>query len=136
MHNYAFKPAMSRLSGRAARNAIIVPMSKTSAWWEQTALERHSYFYPHHEDTTGAAVNGHAKAAEAGIRTIFRKLYHNPDGYQRTGEFDFVTYFECADEHLPVFDEICRALRDERQNPEWKYVIEGPEWRGKRLLRW
>src|SRR5712691_435151 len=32
MHTYAYKPALARLSGRAARNAIIVPMSKTSAW--------------------------------------------------------------------------------------------------------
>jgi hypothetical protein len=136
MHNYAYKPAVSRLSGRVARNAIIIPMSKTSAWWEKTALQRHPYFYPHHDAATGGPVKGHAQAAEAGIKTIFRKLYHNPDGYQRAGEFDFVTYFECADEHVPVFDEICRGLRDTSQNPEWKYVVEGPEWRGKRVLRW
>jgi hypothetical protein len=95
-----------------------------------------TYFYPHHEDSSGSPVNGHAKSAEAGIRKIFRRLYHNPDGYQRPEEFDFVGYFECTDENLPVFDQICRSLRDERQNPEWKYVIEGPEWRGKRVLRW
>ena len=121
---------------RTARNAIIMPMSKTSAWWEKTALERHSYFYPHQEDSTSYPVKGHAKAAEAGIKAVFRKLYHNPDGYQRQDEFDFITYFECTDENLPIFDQICRALRDERQNPEWKYVLEGPEWRGKRVLRW
>lgn len=136
MHAYAYKPAQARLSGRTARNAIIVPMSKTSGWWEKSALERHSYFYPHREDSTGYPVQGHAKAAEAGITKIFRKLYHNPDGYQRQGAFDFITYFECTDENLGVFDQICRALRDERQNPEWKYVLEGPEWRGKRVLRW
>lgn len=136
MHNYAYKPALARQSGRVSHNAIIVPMSKTSAWWEKTALERHSYFYPHHEDSSGSPVKGPAKAAEAGITKIFRRLYHNPDGYQRQGEFDFITYFECTDENLPVFDQICRALRDERQNPEWKYMLEGPEWRGKRVLRW
>ena len=81
-------------------------------------------------------MKGHAKAAEAGIPKVFRRLYHNPDGYQRASEFDFITYFECTDDNLPVFDHICRALRDERQNPEWKYVLEGPEWRGKRVLRW
>jgi hypothetical protein len=81
-------------------------------------------------------VKGHARSAEAGIATIFRRLYHNPDGYQREGEFDFVGYFECVDEHLPVFEQICRALRDEQQNPEWKFVLEGPEWRGRRVLRW
>lgn len=135
MHNYAYKPAQARSSGRAARNAFIIPMSKAAGWWEKSALERHSYFYPHH-DSAGCPVHGHAKAAEAGIPKIFRKLYHNPDGYQRPNEFDFVTYFECTDEHVPVFYQMCRALRDERQNPEWKYVLEGPEWRGKRVLRW
>src|SRR6266511_3384960 len=40
MHNYAYKPALARLSGRTARNAIIIPISKTAAWWEKAALER------------------------------------------------------------------------------------------------
>jgi hypothetical protein len=136
LHHFAYKQALSRMSGRTARNAIIVPLSKTSAWWEKSVLERHAYFYPHQEDSMSYPVKGHAKAAEEGIKTIFRRLYHNPDSYQRQGEFDFITYFECTDENLPIFDQICRALRDERQNPEWKYVLEGPEWRGKRVLRW
>ena len=136
MKKFAYKPALSRQSGRVSHNAVIMPMSKTAAWWEKSALERHSYFYPHHEDSSGSPVKGHAKAAEAGIPKVFRKLYHNPDGYQRPNEFDFITYFECTNESMPVFDQICRALRDERQNPEWKYVLEGPEWRGKRVLRW
>ena len=136
MQKFAYKPALSRQSGRVARNSVIVPMSKTAEWWEKSALERHSYFYPHHEDSSGSPVAGHAKAAEAGISKLFRRLYHNPDGYQRPNEFDFITYFECTDENMPVFDEICRALRNERQNPEWRYVLEGPEWRGKRVLRW
>ena len=136
MHNFAYKHALSRQSGRASQNAVILPMSKTPAWWEKSALERHSYFYPHHEGASGSSVKGHAKTAEAGITTVFRRLYHNPDGYQRPGEFDFITYFECTDANMPVFDQMCRALRDPRQNPEWKYVMEGPEWRGKRVLRW
>jgi hypothetical protein len=136
MRTFAYKAALSRQSGRVATNAIILPMSKTAAWWEKPVLERHSYFYPHHEDSSGSPVKGHAKAAEAGIPKIFRRLYHNPNGYQRENEYDFITYFECADENIPVFDQICRALRDERQNPEWKYVLEGPAWRGKRVLRW
>ena len=126
----------SRQSGRTAANAVILPMSKTAEWWEKSALERHSYFYPHHEDASGSPVKGHARAAEAGITRVFRRLYHNPDGYMRPNEFDFITYFECTDENLTVFDEMCRALRDQRQNPEWKYVLEGPEWRGRRVFRW
>jgi hypothetical protein len=136
MQEFAYRPALSRQSGRVARHAIILPMSKTAAWWEKSVLERHSFFYPHHDESSRSAVKGHAVAAEAGIAKILRRLYHNPDGYQREGEYDFITYFECTDENLPVFEAICGALRDKRQNPEWQYVLEGPEWRGTRVLRW
>jgi hypothetical protein len=136
MYAYAYKDALPRLSGRFARNAVVIPIRKTREWWEKPSLERHAYFYPHSDGDTGARVKGHARAAEAGIASIYRQVYHNPDGYGRDDEFDFISYFEFADEHLPTFDQICRALRDERQNPEWRYVIEGPEWRGKRVLRW
>lgn len=136
MHAFAYKHALPRASGRITRNAIILPIRKNAEWWAKTSLERHAYFYPHADFTTGAPVPGHARTAEAGIPTIFRRLYHNPDGYQREGEFDFITYFECTDEHLATFDQICRALRDPQQNPEWRFVVEGPEWRGTRVLRW
>lgn len=135
MYAYAFKSAMARGSGRVQRNVIIIPISKSQEWWDKAALDRQTYFYPH-TDGSGARVKGHARAAEPGISTIFRKLYYNPDGHGRDGEWDFVTYFECADEHLATFDQICQALRDVRQNPEWRYVTEGPEWRGRRVLKW
>jgi hypothetical protein len=135
MYAYAFKDASPRLSGRVQRNVFIIPVRKTTEWWEKSALDRHAYFYPH-SDATGATVKGHARAAEAGITTIYRRLYYNPDGHGRPGEFDFISYFECADQHLPTFDQIRRSLRDERQNPEWRYVVEGPEWRGRRVLKW
>ncbi len=62
-------------------------------------------------------MKGHALAAEKGIPALFRRVYHNPDGYERQGEFDFVTYFECDDDALPVFDQVMTSLRDIRQNP-------------------
>ena len=136
LHEYAYKAAAQRQSGPATANVIIIPMSKTPAWWAMNTLERHTYFYPHADPQTGAPVSGHAKAAELGIQTIYRRLYHNPDGYQQPDQYDFVTYFECADQHLPTFDKVRQALRDERRNPEWRFVIEGPEWRGRRVLRW
>jgi hypothetical protein len=126
---------MARGSGRVQRNVVIIPLNKSKEWWDKAALDRQTYFYPH-TDRSGAQVKGHARAAEAGIGTIFRKLYYNPDGHGREREWDFVTYFECADEHLATFDQICHSLRDVRQNPEWRYVTEGPEWRGRRVLRW
>jgi hypothetical protein len=135
LHERAYAKAVCRQTGAATPNAIIFPMNKSAEWWGMQALERHQYFYPH---TTphGHRVKGHAVAAEEGVSKIFRRLYHNPDGYQRDGEYDFVTYFECGEENLPVYDRITSALRDEKQNPEWRYVTEGPEWRGRRALRW
>ncbi len=134
--HYSTRNAPSRRSGRLSRNAIVVPMRKTAEWWEKSALERHSYFYPHVDATSAAPVKGHAVAAEQGVASLFRRVYHNPDGYERQGEYDFVTYFECDDESLPVFDRVLASLRDVQQNPEWRYVEEGPIWRGRRVLRW
>jgi hypothetical protein len=136
MMHYSNKGAPSRRSGRLSRNAIIAPMRKTSEWWEKSALERHSFFYPHVDHASATPVKGHALAAEKGIASLFRRVYHNPDGYERPGEFDFVSYFECDDQSLPVFDQVMTSLRDCAQNPEWRYVEEGPMWKGKRVLRW
>lgn len=136
MVHYSSKGAPSRRSGRLSKNAIVMPMRKTSEWWRQSTLERHSYLYPHVDHASAGPVKGHALAAEKGIPAFFRRVYHNPDGYERPGEFDFVTYFECDDESLPVFDQVLTSLRDVQQNPEWRYVEEGPVWRGKRVLRW
>ena len=98
-------------------------MRKTAEWWQKSALERHSYFYPHVDHASAAPVKGHALAAEKGIPSLFRRVYHNPDGYERPGEFDFVTYFECDDESLPVFDQVLNSLRDftrTRSGDTWK----------------
>ena len=58
---------------------------------------------------------------------------HAPEGYDRKGSYDFVGYFEFDQEHAPVFKKVMAALRDVDQNPEWKYVREGPEWWGWRV---
>lgn len=136
MQYYVDRAAPARRSGRTYRNAIILPVRKRPDWWEQGPLERHAYFYPHVDGGSGCPVKGHAHAAAAGLPVLFRRIFHNPNGYQQPGEFDFITYFECADDGLSVFDEVCAALRDVAQNPEWRFVEEGPMWRGKRVLRW
>jgi len=136
MAHYSNKGAPPRRSGRASRNAVIVPIRKTAEWWQMSPLERHAYFYPHVDAKSACPVKGHAVAAERGIASLFRRVYHNPDGYQRPDEFDFITYFECEDEALPVFEGVLESLRDLTQNPEWEFVREGPIWRGKRVLRW
>lgn len=136
LYDYAYKKAQARQSGRQARNVFVLPMNKTHAWWEMGSLERHAYFYPHVDARTGRPVDGHARTADAGVNALYRRLFHNPDGYERPGEYDFITYFECGDEHIGTFDRVHQALRDTSRNPEWAFVEEGPLWRGTRLLRW
>ena len=135
LHELAYRRAAPRRSGRVAPHAFILPISKTPDWWAKPPLERQAYFYPHVDGETGCAAPGHAQSAEPGIATIFRRLYHNPDGYQRSGEFDFLTYFECDSDHQETFHRIHRALRDTTRNPEWRYVQEGPLWSGRRVLK-
>ena len=136
LYDFAYKRASQRRSGRVARNAIVLPISKSGEWWKKSSLERHAYFYPHTDAGTGCPVHGHAQTAQEGIATIYRRVFHNPDGYERTGEFDFITYFECEDEHVTTFDRVHQGLRDITRNPEWLYVEEGPLWRGRRVLKW
>jgi hypothetical protein len=136
MVSYSQRGAPTRKSGRVSRNAILMLIRKSAEWWQKSALERHSYFYPHVDHASASPVKGHALAAEKGIPSLFRRVYHNPHGYEREGEFDFLTYFECDDDGLGVFEQVLTALRDFHQNPEWRYVEEGPIWRGRRVLRW
>jgi hypothetical protein len=136
MVSYSNRGAPPRRSGRISKNAIIIPIRKAAEWWQKSALERHSYFYPHVDRASAAHVKGHALAAERGIGSLFRRVYHNPAGYERPEEWDFITYFECDDEGLGVFEDVMTSLRDIDQNPEWRYVQEGPIWKGRRVLRW
>src|SRR5262249_61322905 len=96
MYEYAYKRAIASGSGRTQRNVIIIPIRKTAEWWEKTPLERHTYFYPHADAVTAGRVDGHARAAEAGIATIHRRLYYNPDGPGGAGEVEFITHFQCG----------------------------------------
>jgi hypothetical protein len=136
MQQHVQKHSTHRKSGRVCQHAIIVPMRKSAEWWHKDVLERHTYFYPHVDRGTGTHVPGHAKLAEPGLGAFYKRMYHNPDGYSRTGEYDFIGYFECGDDGLSAFTQICLALRDPSLNPEWRFVEEGPTWRGRRVLRW
>jgi hypothetical protein len=133
---WAYDQARAHASGRHLPNAIILPMRKNAAWWAMPTLERHQYFYPHHDRKTSKCVAGHASLGREAAPHIYRRLYHNPNGPGRPGEWDFVTYFECSDAHLDVFDSTLAAMRDPERNPEWRFVEEGPMWRGRRVIRW
>ena len=49
------------------------------------------------------------------------------------GNYGYVGYCEFAEDDAPVCREVMAGLRDTEQKPEWKYVLEGPEWWGRRV---
>jgi hypothetical protein len=56
LYDYAYRKAVARRSGRFARNAFVLPMSKSAEWWAKPSLERHAFFYPHVDQATGCPV--------------------------------------------------------------------------------
>jgi hypothetical protein len=112
---------------------VVTPQNKTAAWWAMDWMQRESFFLPRYNALARLVAKGHALAAAAGIPYIVRRNVHAPDHYGREGNYDFVPYFEFAEEHAAIFRAVMAALRDTAQNPEWAYVREGPEWWGRRV---
>ena len=94
--------------GRAeATCAALIPIRKSSAWWELTQEERRSIF----EDKSR-----HIASTLKYLPAIARQLYHCRD----LGEpFDFLTWFEYAPEHAALFEDLVGELR---ATEEWTYV--------------
>jgi hypothetical protein len=130
MFNFAYAHRVLQQPGPVMPNAFLVPMRKSAQWWAKDWMERHTYFLPRYDEAGRMVNEGHALAAEAGIGCLLRRTYIN------AGEYDFLTYFECADADVPTFHEVCGALRDVERNPEWSYVSEGPTWHGRRVATW
>lgn len=68
MHNYAYAHQVVQQPGTVMPNAILVPLSKTTGWWEKTWMERHTYFLPRYDDAGRMLNGGHALAAWLGSR--------------------------------------------------------------------
>ena len=133
MTEFAYAHAIPPGPGKKFPLAAVTPMNKTDAWWQMDFLHRESFFLPRYNENEEMVVKGHALASAVGIPGINRRLVHSPDGYGKQGSYDFVGYFEFAEKDAPVFREVMAGLRDTIQNPEWKYVLEGPEWWGRRV---
>ena len=136
MNNFAYAHQIVQQPGRLMPNAYLIPMSKTAAWWAKDWMERHTYFLPRYDDDGRMKAEGHALATEAGIAVLLRRTYRGETQPPPAGQYDFLTYFECADPAVPVFHQVCAALRDVARNPEWKFVREGPVWHGRRVATW
>jgi hypothetical protein len=136
MHNFAYAHRVLQQPGTLMPNAFLVPLSKTAAWWDKGWMERHTYFLPRYDDSGRMVNEGHALAAAAGIACLMRRTYKNAVEPAPAGAYDFINYFECADEDVPTFHQVCAALRDVARNPEWRFVREGPTWHGRRVATW
>ena len=133
MIQFAYAHALPPGPGEMYPLAAVTPMNKTAAWWNMDFLHRESFFLPRYDEDENMVVKGHALASAAGVPNINRRLVHAPEGYGLDENYDFVGYFEFAEADAPVFRQVMAALRDTEQNPEWKYVLEGPEWWGRRV---
>lgn len=136
MEKFAYARAVTPQPGPAMPNAFLIPMSKTAEWWGKDWMERHTYFLPRYDEEGRLVAEGHALVSEAGIRCLLRRTYHALEQPAPAGAYDFLTYFECADADVPVFEKVCAGLRDVKRNPEWKFVREGPTWHGRRVAAW
>jgi hypothetical protein len=133
MTQFAYAPALAPQPGAACPMGVVTPQNKTAAWWVMDWMQRESFFLPRYDAQARLVAKGHALAAAAGIPYIVRRNVHAPEHYGRAGHYDFVPYFEFAEEHAAIFRAVMAALRDTAQNPEWAYVREGPEWWGRRV---
>jgi hypothetical protein len=136
MHNFAYAHQVVQQPGAVMRSAFLLPMSKTADWWEKDWLERHTYFLPRYDDSGRMLNEGHVLAAAPGIECLMRRTYKNAEEPAPDGEYDFINYFECGDDDVSTFHEVCAALRDVARNPEWRFVREGPTWHGRRVATW
>jgi len=94
--------------GRAsARCAALIPIRKSEAWWSLVQDERRSII----EETSQ-----HFRIGMDYLPAVARKLYHSRD----LGEpFDFLTWFEFAEESADEFETLLTRLR---ATEEWRYV--------------
>lgn len=136
MHHFAYASQRQQEPGGVMPNAFLLPLRKTAAWWAKDWMERHTYFLPRYSESGRQLSCGHALAAAPGIPHLMRRTYRHLAEPTPEDDYDFLTYFECADEAIPVFHQVCAALRDVRQNPEWEFVREGPTWQGRRVSMW
>jgi hypothetical protein len=140
MHEFAYAHQRVQQSADAMPNAFLLPLRKSPEWWAKNWMERHTYFLPRYDADGRMISEGHALAAAPGIPVLMRRTYRCGDVSFRlkaeATDYDFLTYFECADADVATFHAVCAALRDERRNPEWRFVREGPTWRGRRMPSW
>lgn len=97
------------LSRPEATCAALIPIRKTTVWWEFTQDERRSIFEEHSK---------HIQVGLQCLPAIARRLHHCRD-LSEIEPFDFLTWFEYAPIHEVEFNRLVSELRS---SEEWKYV--------------
>jgi chlorite dismutase len=101
--------AMPSVLGRpAATRAVLIPITKSAAWWTLAQDERRAVLEEQSQ---------HIAIGREYLTAVSRQLVHCRD--QPGAAFDFLTWFEFAPAAEPRFDELLARLR---ASPEWRFV--------------
>jgi len=111
---YITRPEQTELQTRQpplnrpeANRAALIPIRKSHQWWEMTQEERREVF---------EEKSHHVRDSMKYLPAVARRLVHSRD----LGEpFDFLTWFEYAQEDAEVFEQLVMHLR---RTAEWEYV--------------
>jgi hypothetical protein len=97
----------AKLGRLEATKAALIPIKKSTAWWELAQDERRAIFEERsHHITTGLKY----------VARIARRLYHIHD----LGEpFDFLTWFEYAPRDFEAFEELVGRYARQKSGPMW-----------------
>jgi hypothetical protein len=117
MHDFAYAVQRQQETGPDMPHAFIVPMSKTPAWWAKSWMERHTYFLPRYDEHGHMLNEGHALTAAPGIPHLMRRTYKHAAEPAPDGAYDFVNYFECSDEDVPVFHSVAPRYATSQETP-------------------
>jgi chlorite dismutase len=103
----ALESVQAGLHRKEATMAVLIPISKSPAWWELTQEERRFIL----EDQSK-----HISHSIKYLPAIARQLYHSRDLEE---QYDFLTWFEFDPKYKPEFLELLKYLRS---TEEWTYV--------------
>ena len=87
----------------------MIPIRKNQDWWALAQDERREIF---------EAQSHHIQIGSKYLPPIARRLHHCRD-LSLGAPFDFVTWFEFAPQHTPLFNDMLSELR---ATPEWKFI--------------
>ena len=96
--------------------AVVIPLRKTTAWWDLPQDRRQAHF-----SVAAAATESHTSIGMRYAGRIFRTLY-SARYLGAPLEYDFVTYFEFPRSEAETFRALLGELRDRARNPEWEFV--------------